>query len=317
MDEARLARKLQDLAEGVLPAQVSVPGDNSTPEQTELQGQGCAELVLPAYEGAHNSTPNHHQGSHPPTSNMGGARSDTLHCCLRQCHKLLIEPIAHVLETETRLLILPDDDLYALPFRALLDVAGKYLVEQYVLSIAPSVGTVLKLGRRAANNAHAQGDAALASALVVGDPDFHGWATQLRGARQEAAEVHQQLLSSGHFGDRITSLVGAQATKKAVVNAMCNSEHMHLSTHGDQDGVYLSGPTVNESKLTMAEVQELDLPRAKLVVLSECDSFKGKLTADGVIGIARAFLVAGASTLLATLWKVDDRATKVLMQASL
>ena len=48
----------------------------------------------------------------------------------------------------------------------------------------------------------------------------------------------------------------------------------------------------------MVEVQELYLPRAKLVVLSECDSFKGKLTADGVIGIARAFLAAGASTLL-------------------
>ena len=49
-------------------------------------------------------------------------------------------------------------------------------------------------------------------------------------------------------------------------------------------------------------------------MLSECDSFRGELRTDGVIGIARAFVAAGAPTLLASLWKVDDEATRVLMR---
>ena len=54
--------------------------------------------------------------------------------------------------------------------------------------------------------------------------------------------------------------------------------------------------------------------RARLVVLSECDSFRGKLSSDGVIGITRAFVAAGAPTLVASLWKVDDAATRELMR---
>ena len=57
----------------------------------------------------------------------------------------------------------------------------------------------------------------------------------------------------------------------------------------------------------MAEVQALQLRQALLVVLSECDSFKGELRTDGVVGIARAFVAAGAPTLLASLWKVSNR----------
>ena len=70
---------------------------------------------------------------------------------------------------------------------------------------------------------------------------------------------------------------------------------------------------MEDGKLSMGEVQSLEL-RARLVVLSECDSFRGKLSSDGVIGIPRAFVAAGAPTLVASLWKVDDAATKELMR---
>eukprot|EP00966_Prymnesium_polylepis_P107871 2497836-Prymnesium_polylepis.2 len=62
----------------------------------------------------------------------------------------------------------------------------------------------------------------------------------------------------------------------------------------------------------MAEVQSLRL-RARLVVLSECDSFRGELRSDGVVGITRAFLSAGALAVVASLWKVDDDGTRELM----
>ena len=94
---------------------------------------------------------------------------------------------------------------------------------------------------------------------------------------------------------------------------MRGCEFIHLSTHGEPDCVVLGGPTRAEGTLTMAEVQALELS-ARLVVLSECDSFLGKLTSDGVVGITRAFVAAGALTLVASLWKVDDSTTAELMQ---
>jgi len=66
--------------------------------------------------------------------------------------------------------------------------------------------------------------------------------------------------------------------------------------------------------LSMADVQTLKLTRTSLVVLSECNSFLGQLCTDGVVGITRAFVAAGAQTLLSSLWTVDDRATKILMK---
>ena len=111
----------------------------------------------------------------------------------------------------------------------------------------------------------------------------------------------------------MATLIGDAATKPAVVEAMRRCDLVHLATHGVPDGVLLGGATIAEGKLSMGEVQSLEL-RARLVVLSECDSFRGKLSSDGVIGITRAFVAAGAPTLVASLWKVDDAATRELMR---
>ena len=170
----------------------------------------------------------------------------------------------------------------------------------------PSAGTLIELEQRLASRPKSD---AKVTALVVGNPDFHGWAAQLPGAEAEADEVCKRLqVRSG-----TTYLSGGEATKASVIGALGACDYVHLATHGAADGVYLSGSTEAEGKLTMAEVQELNLPRAKLVVLSECDSFKGELKADGVIGITRAFVAAGAPTLVASLWKVEDTATRTLM----
>ena len=150
---------------------------------------------------------------------------------------------------------------------------------------------------------------------MVGDPSFHGWAPQLSAARAEAEDVAAALGASAAFegSAAVTALIGDAATKPAVVEAMRRCDVVHLATHGEPDGVLLGGATKDQGKLSMGEVQSLEL-RARLVVLSECDSFRGKLSSDGVIGITRAFVAAGAPTLVASLWKVDDHATRVLMQ---
>jgi len=237
----------------------------------------------------------------PATSNDG-----PLVQLLRRCHELLIAPLG--LAEGEPLLLVPDRDLYALPFAALIDADGRHLIERHSLRVAPSVGTVIELEARAAD----QAATAKPEALVVGDPTFHGWADQLAGAKAEAQDVAAALSASAAF-EGVATLIGDEATKPAVVEAMRRCDVVHLATHGEPDGVLLGGATKGDGKLSMGEVQSLEL-RARLVVLSECDSFRGKLTADGVIGITRAFVAAGAQTLVASLWKVDDVATKALMQ---
>ena len=104
------------------------------------------------------------------------------------------------------------------------------------------------------------------------------------------------------------------ATKARVVEAMRGSDVVHLATHGEPEGLFFAGTSAAEATLSMAEVHALELRRTKLVVLSACDTFKGELRSDGVVGITRAFVAAGAPTLVASLWKVDDAATLDLMR---
>ena len=72
----------------------------------------------------------------------------------------------------------------------------------------------------------------------------------------------------------------------------------------------------NDGALELHEVYQLDLAKTDLVVLSACETSRGQLSAgDDIIGLNRAFIYAGAPTVIASLWTVDDEATRVLMIA--
>ena len=118
----------------------------------------------------------------------------------------------------------------------------------------------------------------------------------------------------GSMGVHPNVVQSGGATKPAVVEAMRDSDVVHLATHGEKEGLFFAGTSAAEATLSMAEVHALELRRTKLVVLSACDTFKGELRSDGVVGITRAFVAAGAPTLVASLWKVDDEATLELMR---
>jgi len=245
---------------------------------------------------------------------LSGRDRDELNRLLRRCHEMLIEPFEQVLAGEPRLLIVPDGDLYALPFAALRGKDEKHLIERHTLSLSPSLGTIVELERKLTQcSAPAAGHIGTdrPSALVVGDPEFHGgWLSQLPGALQEAVYVARRLRASSYD---TKALFEGDATKPSVLEAMPNSNILHFATHGSPDGIYLSGESEQEGTLSMAEVQELDLTKARLVVLSECDSFRGQLCTDGVVGITRAFVAAGAPTLVSSLWEVNDLGTRILM----
>ncbi|MEM8930813.1 MAG: CHAT domain-containing protein, partial [Acidobacteriota bacterium] len=115
--------------------------------------------------------------------------------------------------------------------------------------------------------------------------------------------------------------VGEAASESQLKRHASNYRHLHLATHGLVDdqfplgsGVLLAGDRDNDGLLQVAEVLDLDL-RAELVTLSACRSGRGRLgRGEGIVGLGQAFLYAGASSLVLSLWDVDDSSTPRLME---
>jgi CHAT domain-containing protein len=238
---------------------------------------------------------------------------------LQQLHKLLIDPIADLLPNDpnAHVTFLPQRALFLVPFPALQDAAGKYLIEKHTILTAPSIQVLgLTLEQRAkVKQANPQG------AIVVGNPtmpsvkpDFDKSPVQLPalpGAEKEALAIAPLLNTQ--------ALTGNQATKSAVLQLMPQARFIHLATHGLLDDIRGLGssialaPSGNDSGLLTAE-EILDLKlNAELVVLSACDTGRGKITGDGVVGLSRALITAGVPSVLVSLWSVDDQSTEELM----
>ena len=229
------------------------------------------------------------------------------------CYNMIIAPVADLLE-ESEISIVPDNLLYPIPFAALIDDNGKYLSDTFRIRIVPSL-TTLKLIQFSPEDYHSK-----TGALIVGEPDvsdvcYQGKRLQLNSlpwARKEA-EMIGRLLG-------IQPLLGRNATKQAVLESMHSVSLIHFAAHGyaERGEIALSPisscgtPHEEDYLLTMAEISQVRLT-AKLVVLSCCHSASGQIRAEGIVGIARAFLASGARAVLAALWAIEDEATMWFM----
>ena len=245
-----------------------------------------------------------------------GSEESRARSVLQLWYKRFIAPVADQLQGSTEIVIVPDRSLYRVPFGALIDENGKYLSDTFRIRYVPSL-TVLKLIQDSPAKYHSQ-----AGALVVGDPDvgtvmFLGASKQfhrLPSAKAEAEMIGALL--------HVQPLTDKQATKETVLKKMKSASLIHIAAHGDPDrgdialapGRHVSGtPQEEHFLLTMADVSKVQL-RAKLVVLSCCHSGRGHIKAEGIVGIARAFLASGARSVLVSLWAVEDDATMQLME---
>lgn len=226
---------------------------------------------------------------------------------LRRLHQLLIEPIADQLPTNPNdpVIFIPHSTLFFVPFPALQDASGTYLIEKHTLLTAPSI-QVLGLTRQQKTKAAKTGNS-----LVVGNPAMPKDLEPLPGAELEAKNIAQLLNTQ--------PLLGAQATKATVMQKMPQARIIHLATHGLFNSnrglgsaVALTPSGNDDGFLTAEEILNLRLA-ADLVVLSACDTGKGQLTADGVIGLSRSFIAAGTPSVLVSLWAVKDDSTAFLM----
>lgn len=246
---------------------------------------------------------------------------------LQNLHQLLIQPIADVLPTDAnaRVTFIPQGSLFLVPFAALQDPQGKFLVEQHTLAVAPSI-QVLDLVQSQVNHAHASTAArspSAHSALIVGNPTTPKVRTlagdraeqlgSLPGAEAEARAIAQIL--------KAEPLIGAAATKVAVLQQMPQAGIIHLATHGLMDdfrglgvpgAIALAPSGQDNGLLTADEILDVRL-QADLVVLSACDTGRGRITGDGVIGLSRSLMSAGVPSVVVSLWAVPDAPTSFLM----
>ena len=233
---------------------------------------------------------------------------------LAECYKMIIAPVVDLLE-EPEIIIVPDRSLYKIPFAALSNENEKYLSETCKTRIVPSLST-LKLIQDSSADYHSQ-----VGALIVGDPYvgtviYRGnmeTISSLPCARREA-EMIGRLLG-------VQPLMGKQATKQAVLQSIHSVSLIHFAAHGDAERGEIAlaplasinvHPQEEDYLLTMHDISQVQL-RAKLVVLSCCHSARGAIKAEGVVGIARAFLGSGARSVLVALWAISDSATEQLM----
>ena len=228
---------------------------------------------------------------------------------LQSLYDFLISPIADLLQGDD-LIFVPDGPFCLAPYSVLSDSVR--------IRTFPSL-TALKVISCALDDFNSKSEA-----LLVGDPCLKEitWGTgepmskQLPCAKKEVEMIGKLLHTA--------PLTGENATKGEVLKRMRSVALIHIAAHGDDEfGEIRLAPNRNrlshipnedDYMLKMSDVHVVRL-QERLVVLSCCHSGKGEVKSEGVVGIARAFLCAGARSVLVSLWAIDDEATLLFMKS--
>ncbi len=249
---------------------------------------------------------------------------------------ILLGPVSESLGHK-RLLVMADGRLHYLPFAALVGASGQPLVADHEIVSLPSASVLKALRDRAAARSPAPKALAVMADPVFRreDPRFHGTGVVPTLKGEDRLLLPDRLERSGQEAAAILALVAPQdrlealgfdATREAILDGrLAEFRIVHIATHGElNDGqpeythLVLSlldrqGHSV-EGRLYQHELGSLDLP-ADLVVLSACNSALGKhVRGEGLVGMTRGFLDAGATRVLVSLWFVSDEATALLME---
>ena len=212
---------------------------------------------------------------------------------LQALHAAVWAPLLPLLAAAEDVVIVPCDALQALPFAALHDGLG-WLDERVRTTLAPS----------AALAPGGSGPSGPPRAVVVGE------GLRLDHMRHEVAAVAGEL-------DASVVLMDGMATVDAVLSAARTADVLHLACHGEfrGDNPRFSALHLGDGLLSAAQVEAQPLS-ARLVVLSACETGRSLAApGDESLGLVRAFQLAGARDVVASLWAVDDEATAHFMSA--
>jgi CHAT domain-containing protein len=228
----------------------------------------------------------------------------TISRLLKKLYDLLIAPVASLLPSASGFLtIVPYDSLHKLPFHALYN-GSRYLIEDYQINYLPASSLLTHLALR-----HSQqndpAEAATRPPIVFGYSD-RGYLQRV----QDEARTIASLLGGDCYLEE-------DATIARLIQQAPSSPIIHLATHGQSrlDAPNFSYVRLADGQLNAIDAFSLDLLHCELVTLSGCET--GLALSGGgdeQLGLARAFLAAGAASLVISLWSVEDTSTNELMQ---
>ncbi len=241
-------------------------------------------------------------------------------------YSILLSPIFN--RNWASLIVVPDGSLHLLPFQALESKAGAYLVQRVAVSMAPSATVLAALMREPETGTSKEflgvafspaTSVTFANASTRGIANIRGADIKpLRFSREEVTEADSALGGHGVI------LQGADASEAALkAQPLSAFRVIHLAAHGlgdetepDRAAIVLAAGSASEDGLWQArEIRHTRL-HADTVVLSACETGTGRLQGEeGIMNLARAFLTAGAKSVVASLWDVDDRSTATLMES--
>ena len=213
----------------------------------------------------------------------------------------LMAPVAEELATGRTLVIVPDDVLSVVPFAALIDPAGRYLIEKRAVIATPSLAVFTRLASR--TRSLGKGSRLL---IVAGPSSRNGDAGRLTQASREADAVAAEYEHGADVapGDANAAVLEQKAATADVIHFV---GHAVVPDGNTVAALVTSRREGLESQLDAREIATMHLGRTSVVVLAACGTARSYgRTGDASISIARAFLGAGVPSVVATLWPIDD-----------
>ncbi|HET9744680.1 MAG TPA: CHAT domain-containing protein [Chitinophagaceae bacterium] len=208
----------------------------------------------------------------------------------------LIGPVYPHISDMNRLVIIPDDELNYIPFEALEDSAGNYLIQKFSVQYQYSASLLEKKKRKIA-----------ADGILSFAPFANASHNQLAYSADEISD-----LDGKRFFDK-------EATKENFLSQANKLAVIHLATHAkvndsmpSQSYISFAGhnPDLSESRLYAQEIYDLSLDSTQLIILSACETGTGQLVhGEGIMSLSRAFAYAGCPDIITSLWKAEDKTT--------
>jgi CHAT domain-containing protein len=237
---------------------------------------------------------------------------------------MLLAPLMPALNGVSTIAIIPDAELWRLPFQALMTPGGRFLIQQFGIFYTPSL-SMLREAYAAANTTPPQPTLlAFGNPVVSGaegarlrDIGYDGDIRPLPDAEREVRAI------AALYGDRSRVYVKGEASENAFKQQAPQYDILHLATHGfldDHSPMYSAllfaappdDPT-EDGLLETREILRMHL-HARMAILAACDTGRGTAgPGEGVIGISWAFLMAGCPTTVVTQWKASSTAASILM----
>jgi len=217
----------------------------------------------------------------------------------------IIRPVLSSLTPTRRLIIIPDDELHYIPFEALEDEKGNYLLEKF--SIQYQYSTALLGDKHPGRHSNR----------------ILSFAPFVQSGYRDSAISLNRLPSSGEETRQLNgfNLHDSAATRENFLKWANRHEVIHLATHASADNLdplhsYISFfPGNKDSRLYAREIYDLKLDTARLVILSACETGTGKLVkGEGLMSLSRAFAYAGCPNIITSLWKAEDRTTAFITE---